>query len=70
MLYGLEQAQRTWYDRLSKFLNDNGFTREKIDNTHFIKTKNHDMLIIQIYVDDIIFGVTNENMCKDLSKCM
>ena len=62
VLYGLKQAPRAWYDRLSKFLNDNGFTRRKIDNTLFVKTKNHDMLIVQIYVDDIIFGATNENM--------
>ena len=61
-LYGLKQAPRAWYDRLSKFLIDNNFTREKIDNTIFIKTKNHDMLIVQIYVDDIIFGATNKNV--------
>ena len=69
-LYGLQQAPRAWYDRLSKFLIDNNFTREKIDNTLFIKIKNHDMLIVQIYIDDIIFGATSENMCKEFTKCM
>ena len=39
-LYGLKQAPRAWYDRLSKFLNDNGFSRGKIDNTIFTKVKN------------------------------
>ena len=69
-LYGLKQAPRAWYERLSKFLNDNSFARGKIDNTLFIKIKNKDMLIVQIYVDDIIFGATNENMCKEFAKSM
>lgn len=69
-LYGLKQAPRAWYERLSKFLIDNDFTRGKLDSTLFIKSKNHDMLIVQIYVDDIIFGATNENLCKDFAKCM
>ena len=67
-LYGLKQAPRAWYERLSNFLNKNGFARGKIDNTLFIKVKNKDMLIVQIYVDDIIFGATNENMCKEFAK--
>ena len=46
------------------------FTREKIDNIFFVKIKDHDMFIVQIYVDDIIFGATNEILCKDFSKCM
>jgi hypothetical protein len=29
-----------------------------------------DMLIVQIYVDDIIFGSTNENLCKEFPKTM
>ena len=67
-LYGLKQAPRAWYERLSNFLNKNGFARGKIDNTLFIKVKNKDMLIVQIYVDDIIFGATNENMCKEYAR--
>ena len=50
-LYGLKQTPRAWYERLGKFLNENGFAREKIDNTLFIKVKNKDILIVQIYVD-------------------
>ena len=69
-LFGLKQAPCAWYDKLSKFLNDNGFTRGKIDNTLFIKIKDHDMLIVQIYFDDIIFHTTNEKLCKELAKCM
>ena len=54
-LYGLKQAHRAWYERLSKFLLKKGFKMEKIDTTLFIKTKEKDMLLVQIYVDDIIF---------------
>ncbi|RVW19280.1 Retrovirus-related Pol polyprotein from transposon RE1 [Vitis vinifera] len=69
-LYGLKQAPRAWYERLSKFLLKKGFKMGKIDTTLFIKTKEKDMLLVQIYVDDIIFGATNDSLCEDFSKCM
>ena len=69
-LYGLKQALRAWYDRLSKFLLNKNFIRGKIDTTLFIKLQNKDILIVQIYVDDIIFGATNEDMCRDFADCM
>ncbi|RVW24427.1 Retrovirus-related Pol polyprotein from transposon RE1 [Vitis vinifera] len=69
-LYGLKQAPRAWYERLSKFLLKRGFKMGKIDTTLFIKTKESDMLLVQIYVDDIIFGATNVSLCEEFSKCM
>ena len=69
-LYGLKQAPRAWYKRLSKFLIKNGFIRGKIDPTLFTKQNGNDILIVQIYVDDIIFGSTNDSMCEWFSKCM
>jgi len=63
-LYGLKQAPRAWYEQLSKFILEKGFTRGKVDTTLFIKTKMHDILLVQIYVDDIIFGSTNDSLCK------
>ena len=69
-LYGLKQAPRAWYERLSKFLLNNGFSRGNVDTTLFIKRNQNDMLIIQIYVDDIIFGSTNESLCQDFAKLM
>ncbi|MCH82973.1 copia-type pol polyprotein [Trifolium medium] len=69
-LYGLKQAPRAWYDRLSKFLLENNFERGKVDTTLFIKKSKHDILLVQIYVDDIIFGATNESLCKDFSNIM
>ncbi|KAH9657240.1 Integrase catalytic domain-containing protein [Citrus sinensis] len=69
-LYGLKQAPRAWYDRLKNFLLDNDFSMGKADTTLFVKHKNQDILIVQIYIDDIIFGSTNELLCKDFSSCM
>ncbi|KAM6587307.1 hypothetical protein CsatA_009912 [Cannabis sativa] len=69
-LYGLKQAPRAWYERLSTFLISNGFSMGKADNTLFIKRKSKDIIIVQIYVDDIIFGATNDALCEEFSKCM
>ncbi|KAK6123422.1 hypothetical protein DH2020_042845 [Rehmannia glutinosa] len=73
-LYGLKQAPRAWYDTLSQFLTENGFTkgftRGKVDTTLFVFEKGQDCLLVQIYVDDIIFGATNESLCKKFSKLM
>jgi len=63
-LYGLKQAPRAWYDKLSTFLIENGFSRGKIDTTLFRKTHESNLLIVQVYVDDIIFGSTKEKMCE------
>ncbi|KAH9783541.1 hypothetical protein KPL71_009348 [Citrus sinensis] len=69
-LYGLKQAPRAWYGRLKNFLLDNDFSMGKADTTLFIKHKNQDILIVQIYVDDIIFSSTNELLCKYFSSCI
>ncbi|KAK6125842.1 hypothetical protein DH2020_040410 [Rehmannia glutinosa] len=70
VLYGLKQAPRAWYDRLSSFLLQNGFIRGKVDTTLFVFEKGQDCLLVQIYVDDIIFGATNDSLCKKFSKFM
>ena len=69
-LYGLKQAPRAWYDRLSTFLMENGFERGKVDTTLFRKSSNKEFILVQIYVDDIIFGATNNSLCKEFSKLM
>ncbi|GJV40305.1 retrovirus-related pol polyprotein from transposon TNT 1-94 [Tanacetum coccineum] len=58
-LYGLKQAPRAWYDELSKFLLQNQFFKGTIDLTLFIRCFDDEILVVQIYVDDIIFGSTN-----------
>nr|GEX83910.1 putative ribonuclease H-like domain-containing protein [Tanacetum cinerariifolium] len=55
-LYGLHQASRAWYETLSTYLIDNGFYKGQIDKTLFIKRHKDDILLVQVYVDDIIFG--------------
>jgi len=69
-LYGLKQARRAWYDRLSNFLIKNDFKRGQVDTTLFRRTLEKDILVVQIYVDDIIFGSTNASLCKEFSKLM
>nr|GEW41378.1 ribonuclease H-like domain-containing protein [Tanacetum cinerariifolium] len=69
-LYGLHQAPRAWYETLANYLLKNGFQRGKIEQTLFIKRQKGDILLVQIYVDDIIFGATNKDLCKSFEKLM
>ena len=69
-LYGLKQAPRAWYERLSKFLVDTRFSMGKVDKTLFIKHKDNDILVVQIYIDDIIFGATKHILCEEFASCM
>ncbi|GJT66405.1 putative ribonuclease H-like domain-containing protein [Tanacetum coccineum] len=69
-LYGLYQAHRAWYETLSTYLLDNGFKRGKIDKTLFIKRYKGDILLVQVYVDDIIFGSTKKELCNAFEKLM
>ncbi|KAK6148203.1 hypothetical protein DH2020_019115 [Rehmannia glutinosa] len=69
-LYGLKQAPRAWYDTLSQFLTDNGFTKGKVDRTLFRIQDGESILLVQIYVDDIIFGSTNKELCDEFSNLM
>ncbi|GJR88535.1 putative ribonuclease H-like domain-containing protein [Tanacetum coccineum] len=69
-LYGLHQAPRAWYDTLANYLLCNGFERGKIDQTLFIKRHKGHILLVQIYVDDIIFGSTKKELCDEFEKLM
>nr|GEW36356.1 hypothetical protein [Tanacetum cinerariifolium] len=69
-LYGLHQAPRAWYETLANYLLENGFQRGKIDQTLFIKKQKGDILLVQVYVDDIIFESTNKELCKAFEKLM
>ncbi|GJT00853.1 retrovirus-related pol polyprotein from transposon TNT 1-94 [Tanacetum coccineum] len=69
-LYGLYQAPRAWYETLSIYLLDNGFQKGKIDKTLFIKRHKGDILLLQVYVDDIIFGSTKKELCLAFEKLM
>ena len=69
-LYGLKQAPRAWYERLRDFLLSKGFMMGKDDTTLFIKKIGKDLFVLQIYVDDIIFGSTNQDFCEEFGKMM
>ncbi|GJV98693.1 retrovirus-related pol polyprotein from transposon TNT 1-94 [Tanacetum coccineum] len=66
-LCGLKQALRAWYDELSKFLLQNHFNKGTIDPLLFIRRFNDDILVIQVYVDDIIFDADYAG-CRDSFK--
>ncbi|GKA13784.1 putative ribonuclease H-like domain-containing protein [Tanacetum coccineum] len=70
VLYGLHQTPKAWYETLSTYLLDNGFQRGKIDKTLFIKRYKGDILLVQVYVDDIIFGSTKMKQCIAFKKLM
>ncbi|GJS43909.1 putative ribonuclease H-like domain-containing protein [Tanacetum coccineum] len=69
-LYGLNQASRAWYETLSTYLLDNGFQRGKTDKNLFIRRDKGDILLVQVYVDDIIFGSTKKSLCTEFEKMM
>ncbi|GJW16192.1 putative ribonuclease H-like domain-containing protein [Tanacetum coccineum] len=69
-LYGLHQALRAWYETVSTYLLENGFRRGTIDKTLFIKKDKDDILLVQVYVDDIIFGSTKKSLCTEFEQMM
>ncbi|GJT96229.1 retrovirus-related pol polyprotein from transposon TNT 1-94 [Tanacetum coccineum] len=69
-LYGLKQAPRAWYDMLSSFLISQQFSKGSVDPTLFTRHAGNDILLIQIYFDDIIFASTNTAMCDEFANQM
>ncbi|GKA58142.1 putative ribonuclease H-like domain-containing protein [Tanacetum coccineum] len=69
-LYGLHQAPRAWYATLSTFLEKHGYRRGTIDKTLFIKKDKKDIILVQIYVDDIIFGSTKKSWSDEFEALM
>jgi hypothetical protein len=61
-LYGLKQAPRAWYSRLDKYLHQAGFIKGSVDNNLYIKVTQDSILLIEVYVDDIIFGSTDDRL--------
>ena len=61
-LYGLKQAPKAWYDKLTQYLVSHGFTRGKADQTLFINREDGELIMAQVYIDDIIFGSTKDEL--------
>ncbi|GJY02836.1 retrovirus-related pol polyprotein from transposon TNT 1-94 [Tanacetum coccineum] len=69
-LYGLKQAPRAWYDMLSSFLLSQKFSKGAVDPTLFTRKESKDILMVQIYVDDIIFAYTDPSLCDIFADIM
>ncbi|GJS70473.1 retrovirus-related pol polyprotein from transposon TNT 1-94 [Tanacetum coccineum] len=73
-LYGLKRAPRAWYDMLSSFLLSQDFSKGSVDPTLFICREGKELLLVQIYVDDIIFAASTPELCdlfaKIIQKCL
>ena len=69
-LYGLKQALRAWYDRLTTYLLDHGFKRGQANRTLFVKRDERSLFVAQVYVDDIVFASTIDNLAHEFSEEM
>jgi hypothetical protein len=69
-LYGLKLAPRAWYDRLRWFLSERGFEMGKVDQTLFLPRKGKDILIVQVYVDDIVFDGSSNSLVARFAEDM
>ena len=69
-MYGLNQAPRSWYSRLDRYLLHQKFKRGSADNNLYIKQDNDNILIIGVYVDDIIFGSDDDSLSQQFAKDM
>ncbi|KAJ9566996.1 hypothetical protein OSB04_002962 [Centaurea solstitialis] len=69
-LYGLKQAPRAWYEILTDYLLGVGYKKGTIDPTLFLRRSGSDLIIVQIYVDDIIFASTKPEMCQEFENTM
>ncbi|GJY38279.1 retrovirus-related pol polyprotein from transposon TNT 1-94 [Tanacetum coccineum] len=69
-LYGLKQAPRAWYDMLSSFLISQDLSKGSVDPTMFIHKEGKELLLVQVYVDDIIFAASTPELCDLFAKIM
>jgi hypothetical protein len=70
VLYGLKQHLRAWYSRLDKYLQQSGFRKESADINLYIKVSQGNILLIEVYVDDIIFGGDDDGFSQKFAKYM
>ena len=63
----MKQAPWAWYDRLTAYLIEHGFKRGSVDTTLFIRKDKNNFVVVQIYVDDIVFGATNDSLAHSFA---
>jgi hypothetical protein len=69
-LYGLKQAPREWYSRLDKYLQQTGFRKGSANNKIYIRVSQGNILLIEVYVHDIIFGSDDDRLSQKFAKDM
>jgi hypothetical protein len=69
-LYGLKQAPRAWYARLKTFLLEHGYVTRSVDKTLFTLNHGTNFLLVQVYVDDIIFGGSSHTLVSRFQEMM
>lgn len=69
-LYGLKEALRTWYARLDKYLQKQGFRGGNVDSNLYIKIRQKNLTLIKVYADDIIFGNDDGKLSKNFANGM
>jgi hypothetical protein len=69
-LYGLKQMSRAWYARLKTFLLEHGYVMGSMDKTLFTLNYDTDFLLVQIYVDGIIFGGSSHSLVSRFQEIM
>jgi hypothetical protein len=69
-LYGLKQAPRAWYSRLDRYIQQRGFRKGRVENSLYIKETRDIILLIEFYVDDIIFGSDDDRLSQKFAKDM
>jgi hypothetical protein len=69
-LYGLKRAPRAWYGRLRGSLFERGFEMGKVDQTMFLLKQGRDILIVQVYMDDIVFGGSSNSLVARFAEDM
>jgi hypothetical protein len=69
-LHGLKQAPRAWYSRLDRYLQQAGFRKGNVDTNLYIKVTQDSNLLIEVYVDDIIFGSDDDKLSQKFAKDM
>jgi hypothetical protein len=69
-LYGLKQEPRAWYSKLDNYLRQQGFKKGNTDSNIYIKEENDRLIIVEIYVDDIIFRSDDDRLSKQFVESM
>jgi hypothetical protein len=58
-LYGLKQASRKWYEKLTALLIQEGYQQSTVDYSLFTLNIDNEFTTLSIYVDDVILAGTS-----------